>query len=247
MSDTANEGTGAGPLAGKLALVTGASRGIGAATAIELAARGAHVILTARDDRKLEQVEEAIHAAGGSATIAPMDLAEPDSIARLATAIAGRWNALDILVINAAVFVPHMAVQDLDSKAFSNALTVNVLATQTLLAAFHPMLKNAEAARVIGLTSSVGANPRAYWSGYSVTKAAFDNLLATYALENANTSRIRTAIVDPGGTRTDMRAKAFPGEDPATVQPPETVATFIANILGEEFVNGKIFAVKDAK
>jgi len=234
------------PLAGQLALVTGASRGIGAATAIELARRGAHVILTARDDRKLEQVEEQIHAMGGSATIAPMDLAEPDSIARLAVAISGRWDALDILVINAAVFVPHTPVQDLDPKAFSHALTVNVLATQTLLAAFHQMLKRAEHGKVIGLTSTVGAAPRAYWAGYGVTKAAFDNLLVTYALENANTSRIRAAVVNPGGTRTEMRARAFPGEDPATVQAPEVVAQFIANMLGEEIPNGTIISVKDA-
>ncbi|AKM10456.1 SDR family NAD(P)-dependent oxidoreductase [Croceicoccus naphthovorans] len=236
-----------GPLAGKLALVTGASRGIGAATAIELAARGAHVILTARDDRKLEQVEDTIHAAGGSATIAPMDLAEPDSIARLASAVSGRWDALDVLVINAAVFVPHMAVQDLDPKAFANALTVNVLATQTLLSAFHPMLKKAESGTVIGMTSTVGAAPRAYWGGYSVSKAAFDNLIQTYALENQNTSQIRAALVNPGATRTEMRARAMPGEDPATVQPPETVATFIANMLGEEIPNGKILSVKDAQ
>lgn len=235
------------PLAGKLALVTGASQGIGAATAIELANRGAHVILTARDDRKLEQVEDQIHKTGGSATIAPMDLAEPDSIARLATAISGRWNALDVLVINAAVFVPHTPVQDLDPKAFSHALTVNVLATQNLIAAFHPMLKRAERGTVIGLTSSVGSSPRAYWSGYGATKAAFDSLLGSYALENANTSSVRTAIVNPGGTRTDMRARAFPGEDPATVQAPEVVAQFIANMLGKDFPNGGIFSVKDAK
>lgn len=235
--------TGDKPLAGKLALVTGASKGIGAATAIELAARGAHVILTARDDRKLEQVEEAIHKAGGSATIAPMDLAEPDSVARLATAIAGRWDALDVLVINAAVFLPHTPVQDLDPKAFSNALTVNVLATQTLLAAFHPMLKKAEAGKVVGLTSGVGANARAYWAGYGVTKAAFDSLLKSYALENANTSRIRTVLVSPGATRTEMRARAYPGEDPSTVKPPDVVAQFIANMLGEELPNGEIVSV----
>lgn len=235
------------PLAGKLALVTGASRGIGAATAIELAARGAHVILTARDDRKLEQVEDAIHAAGGSATIAPMDLAEPDSIARLATAIGGRWDALDVLVINAASFVPLTPVQDVDSRAFSKALTVNVLATQNLIAAFHPMLKRAEAGRVIGVTSSVGERPRAYWSGYAATKAAFDNLLISYALENANTSQIRCAVVNPGATRTEMRARAFPGEDPQTVQPPEDVAIFMANMLGEQFPNGQIIPVKDLK
>ncbi|MDR7102567.1 SDR family NAD(P)-dependent oxidoreductase [Croceicoccus sp. BE223] len=234
-------------LAGKLALVTGASRGIGAATAIELGRRGAHVILTARDDRKLEQVEDTIHAAGGTATIAPMDLAEPDSIARLATAIGGRWDALDILVINAAVFVPLTPVQDIDPRAFSRALTVNVAATQNLLAAFHPMLKRAEAGRVIGVTSSVGASPRAYWAAYASTKAAFDNLLLSYALENANTTAIRAAVVNPGGTRTEMRARAFPGEDPATVQPPENVATFMANMIGEPFPNGEIISVKDAR
>lgn len=235
------------PLAGKLALVTGASRGIGAATAIELAARGAHVILTARDDRKLEQVEETIHSAGGKATIAPMDLAQPDSIARLATAIAGRWDALDILVINAAVFVPHTSVQDLDPKAFSQALTVNVLATQTLLAAFHPMLKKADGGQVLGLTSSVGRAPRAYWAGYAVSKAAFDCLIATYALENQNTSRIRAALVDPHATRTEMRKRAFPGEDPASVKPPEDVARFIANALGKGFGNGELLSVPDGK
>lgn len=243
MDDRANPAL----LAGKLALVTGASRGIGAATAIELAAQGAHVILTARDDRRLEHVEDAIHAAGGSATIAPMDLAQPDAIARLATAIAGRWDALDILVINAAVFVPHTSVQDLDPKAFSHALTVNVLATQTLLAAFHAMLKKADQGRVLGITSSVGTAPRAYWAGYSVSKAAFDNLLQTYALENRNTTRIRTALVDPHATRTDMRARAFPGEDPASVKPPEDVARFIAKSLGKGFGNGDLLSFTDEK
>lgn len=231
------------PLAGQLALVTGASRGIGAATAIELAARGAHVILTARDDRKLEQVEEQIHAAGGSATIAPMDLAEPDSVARLAAAIASRWDRLDIMVINAAMFLPHTPVQDIDPKSFSKALTVNVLATQSLIAAFHPLLKQAPAGKVVGLTSTVGAAARAYWGGYAAGKAAFESLVTTYALENANTTKIRAVLVNPGATRTEMRARAYPGEDPATVQPPEAVARFIANMLGEEIPNGDLLRV----
>lgn len=239
MTDSA----GAKPLDGQLALVTGASRGIGAATAIELARRGAHVVLTARNDRKLEEIEDAIHKAGGSATIAPMDLAEPDSVARLATAIAGRWEKLDILVINAAVALPHTAVQDIDGKAFAHALTVNVLATQTLVAAFHPMLKKAPSGKVIGMTSGVGSAPRAYWAGYAVSKAAFDSLLQGYALENANTSAIRTVLVDPGATRTEMRAKTYPGEDPMTVKPPEVVAEFIANMIGEGLPNGEIVSV----
>lgn len=237
------ESSDAKPLAGQLALVTGASRGIGAATAIELAKHGAHVILTARNDRMLEKVEEEIHAAGGSATIAPMDLAEPDSVARLATAIAGRWDALDILVINAAVALPHTPVQDIEGKAFAHALTVNVLATQTLIAAFHPMLKKAPAGKVVGLTSGVGTTPRAYWAGYGVTKAAFDSLLGSYALENANTTAIRTVLVSPGPTRTEMRAKAYPGEDPMTVKPPEVVAAEIANMVGKPLSNGAVVSV----
>jgi len=237
------ENGGEKPLAGQLALVTGASQGIGAAIAIELASRGAHVILTARNDRKLEAVEEQIHKAGGSATIAPMDLSEPDAVARLAHAVTTRWDALDILVINAAVFVPHTPVQDIDPKAFSKALTVNVLATQTLISAFHQMLKKAPAGKVVGITSTVGQSSRAYWAGYGVTKAAFDSLLQSYALENENTSAIRTVLVNPGGTRTAMRERVYPGEDPASVKPPEVVGEAIANMLGKPLDNGKIISL----
>ena len=232
------------PLAGQLGLVTGASRGIGEATALALAEAGMHVVLTARDDRALEAVEEKIHAAGGSATIAPLDLAEPDAVARLASAVSGRWDKLDALVINAAILPELSSVTDISAKQFSQALTVNVLATQTLLAAFHRMLKAAEAGKVIGLTSSVGADPRAYWGAYGASKAAFDTLLSCYAQENAKVSRIATAIVDPGATRTAMRARAFPGEDPNTVKGPEVVANEIVRLLGEGFVNGIKFRVE---
>ena len=119
-----------------------------------------------------------------------------------------------------------------------------MLATQTLLAAFHRMLKAAEAGKVIGLTSSVGADPRAYWGAYGASKAAFDTLLSCYAQENAKVSRIATAIVDPGATRTAMRARAFPGEDPNTVKGPEVVANEIVRLLGEGFVNGIKFRVE---
>ena len=156
--------------AGQLALVTGSSRGIGAATAEALAVEGAHVVLTGRDNRALEAVEERIHAAGGSATIAPLDLTEPDGIARLATAISQRWQALDMLVLNAAILPQLTAVTDIDQTAFNKALTTNVLATQALLAAFDPMLRKSADARVIGLTSTVSSQPRAYWGAYAPAK-----------------------------------------------------------------------------
>jgi len=223
--------------AGQLALVTGASRGIGAATAEALAAAGAHVILTGRDVKALEAIEERIHAAGGSATIAPVDLTESDGISRLATAIAGRWQALDIMVLNAAVLPQLMAVTQIDQKALNSALTTNVLASQALLAAFDPLLKKSTDPRVIGLTSTVATAPRAYWGAYAASKAAFEVLLDCYAQETRNISKIRVAIVNPGATRTTMRAKAYPGEDPATVKAPEVVAERLVSLLGEQFAS----------
>lgn len=219
-------------LHGKLALVTGASRGIGAATAQALAAAGAHVVLTGRDVGALETVEEAIHQAGGAATIAPLDLTEADSIARLAHAIAGRWDALDVLVINAAYLPTLTPITQIEPKQFNQALLTNVVATQALLAAFDPLLRRAGAARVIGLTSSVGSQPRPFWAAYGSTKAAFESLLDSYAQEVEKLSAVRVAIVDPGATRTAMRAKAYPGEDPASVKPPETVAAHIVSLIG---------------
>ncbi len=235
------------PLSGRVALVTGASRGIGAATAQALAAAGAHVVLTARSARDLEAVEESIHQAGGTATIAPMDLAESDSIARLANAISERWNQLDVLVINAALLPQLTPVTQIEQSAFNKALTLNVLATQALLANFDPLLKRAEAARVIGLTSSVGKDPRAYWGAYGATKAAFDNLLSAYAQEVERISEIRVAIVDPGATRTQMRARAYPGEDPQTVKPPEEVAKRIVALVAEDFASGVRIRVENSR
>ena len=223
------------PLDGKLALVTGASKGIGAATAVALAEAGAHVVLTGRDVRALEQVEDQIHAVGGASTIAPVDLAESDGIARLATAISGRWDKLDILVISAAYLPALTPVTQVDGKQLSQAVTVNVLATQALLANFDPLLKRADAARVIGLTSSVGETPRAYWSAYGSTKAAFDNLLESYAQEVEKISSVRVAVIDPGATRTTMRAKAYPGEDPQTVKPPQAVGARLVELLVNDF------------
>ncbi len=224
-------------LEGKVALVTGSSKGIGAATAKALAAAGAHVVITGRNVRALEDVEDEIHAAGGSSTIAPMDLTESDSIARLSEAIAQRWDKLDILVISAAMLPVLTPVTQIESKQFNQALTLNVIATQALLAGFDPLLKRSDAGRIIGLTSSVGAEPRAFWGAYGASKAAFDNLLLSHGQEVERISETRVAIVDPGATRTDMRARAYPGEDPKTVKPASDVADRILELLTKDFDN----------
>jgi len=227
------------PLAGRLALVTGASRGIGAATAEALGKAGAHVLLTARTAGGLEEVEDRIHAAGGSATIAPLNLVEGDSIARLAAAVSSRWQALDILVLNAATLGSLSPVPAIDGKEFASVMTLNVLAQQTLLTAFDPLLRASTAASVIGLTSSVASAPRAYWGAYAASKAALETLLLTYAEEVKAISAIRVAILDPGATATRMRARAFPGEDAATLKQPSVVADAIVALVGEGFETGQ--------
>src|SRR6476619_2960869 len=227
------------PLAGKLALITGASRGIGAATAEALAAAGAHVILVARTASALEEVEERIHAAGGSATIAPLDLTDGEGIGKLAGAVAERWQKLEILVLNAAMLGSLSPVQDIDPKEYSRILSLNLLANQALIAAFDPLLKKAEQADVVALTSSVGAEPRAFWGAYGSSKAALETLLGSYADETEYLGRIRVHIIDPGATRTRMRALAFPGEEPESVKPPEAVASVILDRLTVDTPTGE--------
>ncbi|MBJ6121137.1 SDR family NAD(P)-dependent oxidoreductase [Sphingomonas mollis] len=226
------------PLADRLALVTGASRGIGAATALALAAKGAHVVITARTAKGLEEIEEAIFAGGGSATIAPLDLTETDSIARLATAIGERWQALDLMVLNAGMLGSLSAVPAIDPKEFAQVLTLNVSAQAALIAAFDPLLRRADAGKVIGVTSSVGRTPRAYWGAYGASKAAFETLLGAYGDEVEQIGRIRTAILDPGATRTKMRARAYPGEDPQSVKEPSVVADRIVALAIDGFPAG---------
>jgi len=223
---------------GQLALVTGASRGIGAATAKALAADGAHVILTARTAGALEEVEEAIHAAGGNATIAPLDLIETDSVARLASAVAERWGALDMLVLNAATLGSLSAVPAIDTKEFAKVLTLNVSAQQALIAAFDPLLRKSARARVIAITSKVGRQPRAFWGAYGASKAAFETLVQAYGEEVEGISNVRVALFDPGATRTAMRERAYPGEDPASVKPPEVVAARIVDLVASDFASG---------
>ena len=225
-------------LEGQLAIVTGASRGIGAATSEALAAAGAHVVLTARTVAGLEAVEDRIHEAGGSATIAPLDLADADAITRLAEAIAGRWKALDVLVLNAATLGTLTPVPHIDAKEFARVITLNLTSQAAVIGAFDSMLRAAAGARVIGLTSSVGAAPRAYWGAYGASKAGFETLLGSYAEETRNIGRVKVAIIDPGATRTAMRARAYPGEDPADVKEPQAVAARIAALATDGFDTG---------
>ena len=226
-------------LDGRLALVTGASRGIGAATAEALATAGAHVVLTARSAQDLEAVEERIHAAGGSATIAPLDLTESDSIARLAAAVAERWASLDILVLNAAMLGALTPVAQIDGKEFNRILTLNVLAQQAMIAGFDPLLRKSEAGRLIAVTSSVGRHPRAYWGAYGASKAALETLVLSYGEEVKNLAPLRVAVLDPAATATRMRQRAYPGEDQTTLKGPDKVGEAIAALLRRDFETGE--------
>ena len=229
------------PFTGKLALVTGASRGIGAATAEALGKAGAHVILTARTAAGLEAVEEAIHAGGGSATIAPLDLTDSGSIHKLAAAVVERWPSLDIMVLNGAMLGSLSPVEHLDAKELAKIFATNVFASQAMIAAFDPMLRRSARAELVGLTSSVASAPRAFWGGYGASKAAFENLLLSYADETAHAGKLRVHLIDPGATRTRMRQNAFPGEEPAKLKTPDVVAAaIIAQLLGDSETGSRV-------
>lgn len=245
MSGAERQGAPSGELAGRLALVTGASRGIGAETALALGKAGAHVLLVARTAGGLEDIEQRIHEAGGSATIAPLDLIDGESIGRLANAVAERWGKLDILVLNAAALGSLASVPAIDTKEFARTLTLNVSAQQALIAAFDPLLRASGDARVIALTSSVARKARPYWGGYAATKAALEALVLAYGEEVKNISAIRTHIVDPGATRTAMRAKAFPGEDPATLKGPDVVARAVLDLVLSDAPDGHFIRVEN--
>lgn len=231
-------------LGGRLALVTGAGRGIGAAIAEALAREGVHVVLTARTAADLEEVEARIHEAGGSATIAPLDLTDGDSIARLAVAIGERWEALDVLVLNAAMLGSLGPVSSIDGKEFNKILTLNLLANQALIAAFDPMLRKSDNGRLLAVTSSVGRNARAFWGAYGASKAALETLVLSYADEVRNFASPKVAIVDPGATATLMRAQAFPGEDQSTIKQPAEVAAAVMELLASDFETGHRLEVR---
>jgi NAD(P)-dependent dehydrogenase (short-subunit alcohol dehydrogenase family) len=225
-------------LADKIILVTGASRGIGAATAKALAVGGAHVVLTARTQGGLEEVEQAIHETGGTATIAPLDLTAAEQVAPLAAAIAQRWGRLDGLVLNAAQLGDIMPVAHMDTIQFERIVAANLFSTHRLLQAFDALLRASPAGRVIGLTSSVARSPRAYWGAYAASKAAMESLLLTYADEVAGISNVCVALYNPGRTRTRMRAQAFPGENPDSLPAAEHKAAEIAALMINDFSSG---------
>jgi NAD(P)-dependent dehydrogenase (short-subunit alcohol dehydrogenase family) len=229
------------PLADRIALVTGASRGIGHATALALARAGAHVVAVARTVGGLEELDDAIRAIGGSATLVPLDVRDAPGIARLAAALSARYGRLDILVGNAGILGPLSPLDHVEPKAWDDALAVNVTANWHLIRAMDALLKRATAGRVVFVTSGIVARPRAYWGPYAISKAALEALARTYAAETASTA-IRVNLFNPGATRTRMRATAMPGENPAALKTPELVAERILELcLPQLQETGKLY------
>jgi NAD(P)-dependent dehydrogenase (short-subunit alcohol dehydrogenase family) len=214
---------GAAPLTNRIALVTGASRGIGAATALALARAGAHVVAVARTVGGLEELDDGIRAAGGTATLVPLDLVDTDGIIRLAGALNTRYQRLDILIGNAGLVGPSSPLDHVTPKDWDAVLAVNVTANWHLIRAMDALLRKSDAGRAVFLSSGAAHNMRAYRGPYSVSKAALEALVRTYAAETESTA-VRVNLVNPGPTRTRMRAQVMPGEDPSTLPPPEQVA-----------------------
>ena len=216
-------------LAGRIALITGASRGIGAAVAARFAAEGARLILTARTEGGREETDDRVRAASGDgATLVPLDLADLAGIDRLGAAIAERFGRLDILVGNAGLLGALGPVTHLTPKLWDEVMAINLTANWRLLRSMDPLLRQSDAGRAIFVTSSVGHRARAYWSAYAISKAALEMMVKVYAAEITKT-RIRANLVNPGGTRTAMRAAAYPGEDPNTLPAPDDITeAFVA-------------------
>jgi NAD(P)-dependent dehydrogenase (short-subunit alcohol dehydrogenase family) len=210
-------------LAGRIALVTGASRGIGAATALALAKAGAHVVAVARTVGGLEELDDAIRAVGGTATLVPLDLTDTDGIIRLAAALLERYQRLDILIGNAGLVGPSSPLDHVQPKDWDAVMALNVTANWHLIRAMDALLRRSDAGRAVFLSSGAAHNMRAYRGPYSVSKAALEALVRTYAAETVTTP-VRVNLVNPGPTRTRMRAQVMPGEAPMTLPPPELVA-----------------------
>ena len=226
-------------LTGKIALITGASRGIGAAVAKRYAAEGAHVILTARTVGGLEEVDDTIqNITGTPATIVPLDLRNGDMIDALGAQLYERFGKLDILVGNAAMLGTLSPLAHASPAEFEDVFTTNVTANFRLLRVFDPLLKRATAGRVIMVTSGATRAPIAFWGPYAASKIALEHLTLTYAAEVATTS-VHANLIDPGATRTAMRAKAFPGEDAATLPTPESITEWFVKLAEASAPNGK--------
>ncbi|WP_342362227.1 SDR family NAD(P)-dependent oxidoreductase [Terrarubrum flagellatum] len=205
----------------RIAVVTGASRGIGRAVALELARKGAHVIALARTVGGLEELDDEIKQAGSSATLVPVDVKDYAAIDRLGAAINERWGKLDILVGNAGMLGPLTPLGHVDPKQWDEVMAVNVTANWRLIRSLDPLLQLSDAGRVVMMSSGAARNLRAYWGPYSVSKAALEAMTRVYAAETRETTKIKVMLVNPGPLRTRMRAAAMPGEDPMTLKTPE--------------------------
>ncbi len=219
-----------GRLDGRIALITGASRGIGAAVAKRFAAEGAHLVLLARTVGGLEEVDDAIREAGAAeATLVPVDLADADAIDRLGGALHERFGRLDVLVGNAGLLGSLSPMGHVEPETWSSVIEINLTANWRLVRSLDPLLRASDAGRAIFVTSGVGSRAVPYWGPYAVSKAGLEMLVKIYAAEMAKT-KVRANLVNPGGTRTRMRAEAFPGEDPMTLPAPEDITELFVEL-----------------
>lgn len=229
----------------RIALVTGASRGIGYYTALELAKAGAHVVACARTVGGLEELDDAIKAVGGSATLVPFDLADMQAIDTLGASIFERWGKLDILVANAGILGVISPIGHVEAKVFEKVMTINVTATWRLIRSVEPLLVKSDQGRAVIMSSAAAHKCRPFWGPYSASKAAVEALARTWAGETQRLP-LRVVSVDPGATRTAMRAQAMPGEDPSTLPHPSEVAAALLPLCGPELTEtGKLFVVRE--
>jgi NAD(P)-dependent dehydrogenase (short-subunit alcohol dehydrogenase family) len=235
------------PLSDRIALVTGASRGIGAAIALELAQAGAHIVAVARTVGGLEELDDKIKAAGSSATLVPLDVKDSDGLARLALALNERYQRLDVLVGNAGILGPLSPLAHIEPKDWDNLIAVNVTANWQLIRCMDALLKRSQAGRAVFLTSGVAHAGRAYWGPYAASKAALEVLTRTYAAECATTA-VRANLFAPGPTRTRMYASAFPGIDPLTLPTAEEVAKAVLPLCVPACAeNGRLYNFREKK
>ncbi|MEK9595800.1 MAG: SDR family NAD(P)-dependent oxidoreductase [Rhodospirillaceae bacterium] len=227
-------------LSGRLALVTGATRGIGRAVALGLAAAGAEIIAVARTVGGLEELDDDIQAVGGKATLVPLDLQDSDGIDRLGLSIYGRWGKLDIAILNGGMLGQLSPIHQYDPALWAEVMAVNVNANQRLIRSLDPLLRTSASGRVIFVSSGAAQGKRPYWGAYAASKAALEAMARSYAGETEQTT-IRVNIVDPGATRTAMRAAAYPGEDPQTVKPAEDLLPlFLSLSSADEIRHGTL-------
>ncbi len=231
-------------LQGRIALITGASRGIGRAVAVALAREGAHVVLLARTQGALEEVDDEVRDAGGSATLLQLDLRNGDKLDGLGPTLFQRWGKLDILVGNAGILGPLSPLGHITADAWQDVININLTANWRLIRTCDPLLRKSDAGRAIFVTSGAATGTHAYWGPYAVSKAGLEALVKTYAQEMERTP-VRANLINPGGVRTAMRAKAYPGENPETLPAPEEVAPLFVELASpDDTRNGEVISFR---